>query len=155
MFKQAVTFMESSLKIRSAVPSDAPILSKLLTELGYPSSDKLISERLHKMNSAGEQVLVAVRNGNVLGLLTTHVTPVLHRPTPVGRLTALVVTKDERGKGIGRALVATAERMLKAKGCDLIEVTSNIQLEQAHLFYKRLGYEATSLRFKKTLHAHS
>lgn len=144
--------MEGLFEIRSAVASDAPTLSNLLTELGFPSPDNEISERLRAMRAAGEQVLVAVRDGTVLGLLTIHLTPVLHRPAPVGRLTALVVTKPERNKGIGRALVATAEQMLEAKGCELVEVTSNLRLDEAHSFYKRLGYEATSLRFKKSLH---
>jgi GNAT superfamily N-acetyltransferase len=84
-------------------------------------------------------------------LLTVHITPVLYRPTSVGRLTALVVAKQERGKGIGRALVDAAEQFFAERGCKLVEVTSNLRLADTHSFYKRLGYEATSLRFKKSL----
>jgi GNAT superfamily N-acetyltransferase len=84
-------------------------------------------------------------------MVTVHVTPVLHRPTPVGRLTALVVTERARHGGIGRALVAAAERLLAARGCALVEVTSNRRLTDAHAFYGRLGYDTTSLRFKKDL----
>jgi len=139
------------LEIRSAVASDAPIMSVLLAELGFPSPANVISERLNALHSAGEEVLVAVRSGKVVGLLTVHVTPVLHRPTPVGRLTALVVTEHERGNGVGRALVASAEQMLLARGCELVEVTSDFRLVDAHSFYKCLGYESTSFRFKKSL----
>ena len=87
----------------------------------------------------------------VIGILAWHVTPVLHRPHPVGRITMMVVAEGERRHGIGRALVdAACERML-AKGCGLIEVTSNVDLSGAHGFYRRLGFERTSYRFARKL----
>jgi predicted N-acetyltransferase YhbS len=141
----------SSIEIRAAELHDAPAISELLSELGFPSSAAVVSERLEALSVAGESILVAVRGGEVLGLLTLHITPVLHRPTPVGRLTALVVTVRERGKGVGRLLVNAAEQFFAARGCELVEVTSNLRLADAHSFYRRLGYEATSLRFKKSL----
>ena len=142
---------DHSLEIRDARPADAPALAALLAELGFPGAAGAVAERLDAMLGAGEVVLVAVRDGKSLGLLTAHVTPVLHRPTPVGRLTALIVTESARGQGIGRALVGAAERVFAMRGCGLVEVTSNRRLTDAHAFYERLGYEVTSLRFKKSL----
>jgi GNAT superfamily N-acetyltransferase len=139
------------LEIRRARPDDAAALAPLLAELGYPSPASAIAERLDSMIAASEVVLVATRGGEALGLLTIHVTPVLHRPAPVGRLTALIVTEKARGQGVGRALVQAAEELLTARGCALVEVTSNRVRSDAHAFYERLGYEATSLRFKKSL----
>src|SRR5262245_20806795 len=140
-----------ALEIRNARPDDALALAALLAELGFPAPAAAVAERLDALLGAGEAVLVAALDDEVLGLLTAHVTPVLHRPTPVGRLTALVVTARARGRGVGRALVGAAERVLAARGCALVEVTSNRRLADAHAFYERLGYEATSLRFKKAL----
>jgi len=139
---------DHSLEIRRALAGDAPALSDLLAELGFPSSPSEVVERLKAIPDAA---LVAIRGGQVVGLITTNIMPVLHRPTSVGRLSALVVAKRERRSGVGRALVAAAEQILKQKGCELVEVTSNFRLEEAHSFYKRLGYEATSWRFKKAL----
>jgi GNAT superfamily N-acetyltransferase len=68
-------------------------------------------------------------------------------------LSALVVSGDCRGGGVGRALVEAAEQELQRRGCALVEVTSNVQREDAHAFYKHLGYELTSHRFKKELRA--
>jgi predicted N-acetyltransferase YhbS len=139
------------MEIRPATPDDAEAITSLLVELGYPSSTADVDARLRSMLAASETVLVAARNGAPVGVITIHVTPVLHRPTPVGRITALVVTERARGQGVGQALVAAAESMVVGRGCGLIEVTSNQQRIEAHAFYERLGYERTSHRFKKAL----
>jgi GNAT superfamily N-acetyltransferase len=76
---------------------------------------------------------------------------VLHRPKPVGRITALVVDAPVRGQGIGRALVAAAEEALARAGCGLLEITSHERLVDAHAFYERLGYQRTSVRLAKVL----
>ena len=140
-----------SLEIRDARPDDAPAMAVLLDQLGYPAPAATIAARLGAYRDAGEVALVAARGADVVGLATVHVTPVLHRPTPVGRLTMLVIAEHERGRGVGRALVEAAERAVAARGCALIEVTSNRARTDAHAFYERLGYEPTSVRFKKSL----
>jgi len=86
---------------------------------------------------------------SLLGVLTLHITPVLHRAGPVGRLTMLVVDESARGEGIGRALVTAAEAYFAERGCALVEVTSNKRRTDAHAFYERLGYQGTSERFAK------
>jgi GNAT superfamily N-acetyltransferase len=144
---------DNTIDIRDASAADVPALAALVAELGYPTPEATMAVRLDAMIDAGEKVLVAERDGDVVGLLTLHVTPVLHRPTAVGRLTALVVAERARGAGVGRSLVAAAEHILAARGCALIEVTSNQRRTDAHAFYQRLGYDVTSLRFKKDLEA--
>jgi ribosomal protein S18 acetylase RimI-like enzyme len=141
----------TSLVIRNARSDDAPALGKLLEELGFPTSADEIAGRLDVMSRLAELVLVAERRGELVGLLSVHVTPMLHRPKPVGRLTALVVTESARHQGVGRSLVTAAEERLLASGCGLVEVTSNRRLTEAHAFYERLGYEVTSIRLKKSL----
>ncbi|MFT4246876.1 MAG: GNAT family N-acetyltransferase [Pseudomonas sp.] len=136
------------LTIRQAEQSDSASLAALFTELGFPASSHDISARLARSGNIG---LVAVVDEHVVGVITTNVMPVLHRPEPVGRISSLVVTKSSHSLGIGRKLVAQAEALLASCGCGLVEITSNFRLERAHEFYKSLGYEATSYRFKKNL----
>ncbi len=142
---------DDSFEVRVARPGDAAALAGLLEELGFPAVVDVVVQRLGALACAGELVLVGTRSAEVVGFVTVHVTPVLHRPTSVGRVTALVVTSRMRGRGFGRALVAAAERHLADAGCALVEITSNQQLTGAHAFYQRLGYTMTSYRFYKTL----
>lgn len=138
------------LTVREAAPRDAEALAGLLGELGFPGEAKEIGKRLGLLKKADEPPLVADEGGPV-GCLTWHVTPVLHRPTAVGRVTMLVVTKTARGRGVGTALLEAAEQRLRQAGCALVEVTSNIELGGAHEFYKGRGYRRTSYRFVKAL----
>ena len=141
---------EPRLVIRDARPKDAQALAALIVALGYEVTPAAVKKRLATLNKAGQHILLADRGG-VIGVLTTSVTQVLHRPRPVGRISMMVVAEGERGKGTGAALVAEAEARLRADGCGLIEVTSNIQLGGAHSFYRAIGFERTSYRFVKTL----
>lgn len=134
--------------VREAIPSDAAAIAALATELGFPLTTGEVAARLPLLGDARELPLVA-DDERIVGCLTWHITPVLHRPAPLGRITMLIVTAHARGRGIGSALVAAAEARLSGCGCKLIEVTSNIKLAEAHLFYERLGYEQTSYRFAK------
>lgn len=140
--------------IRPARASDAPELARLLTSLGHPTDAARIVARWDEWAAAGNGALVADgADGTLAGVATLHRMVVLHRPRPVGRITALVVDAPVRGQGIGRALVVAAEAALAAAGCGLLEITSNMRRADAHAFYERLGYERTSYRFMKVLAA--
>ena len=143
----------SSIVVRLARPSDAAALSTLLAELGFPADQTTTEQRLAALERAGETVLVAVVDDIPSGFASVHTTPVLHRPTALGRITALLVTSSMRGRGVGRALVEAAEEWSRQRGCALIEVTSNQRLTTAHAFYRHLGFEITSIRFAKLLAA--
>lgn len=138
------------LTVREAKPKDGEAIAKLLTELGYETSAADVRRRLAALRKAGEPPLVADKGGAV-GILSWHVTPVLHRPRPVGRITMLTVAEAERGAGIGAALVEAAEARLRERGCGLVEVTSNRKRLRAHAFYEKIGFERTSYRFAKAL----
>jgi len=142
---------EPVLSVREAGPRDSEAISALLAELGFPTGAADLRRRLPRLRKAGEPPLVAVEEKAVIGCLAWHVTPVLHRPAPVGRVTMMVVAKEARRHGVGAALLEAAEARLAAAGCALIEVTSNIELGGAHAFYRAQGYERTSYRFAKRL----
>lgn len=127
-------------------------MSRLFAELGYDVPVDALVQRLQAFHAPGEGVLVAEdpsSPGRLVGTATLHLTPVLHRAGPVGRVSALVVDEAMRGKGIGRALMQAAEQWAAERDCVLMEVTSNMRRGDAHRFYEGLGYERTSYRFAR------
>ena len=142
-----------SIEVREAVLTDAPEVVRLFRLLGHELPLERPEARLAGFLESGDHVLVATREGSetLLGAVAMHITPVIHRPSPVGRFTAVVVDDGARGQGIGTVLIREAEEFLARQGCVQIEVTSNKKRTDAHTFYERLGYAGTSFRFAKTL----
>ena len=139
------------LRIRAADSVDSEAIALLLAELGYEASPDDVADRLQSLARGGAPVLLARQGDETLGCLTWHVTPNLHRPWPIGRITMLVVAARARRSGIGRALIDAAEKHMAERGCGLVEVTSNVKRRAAHAFYAKIGFERTSYRFARAL----
>jgi ribosomal protein S18 acetylase RimI-like enzyme len=139
------------LRIRAADSVDSEAIALLLAELGYEAAADDVADRLLRLARGGEPVLLARQGEETLGCLTWHVTPNIHRPWPVGRITLLMVARQARRRGIGRELIQAAERRMIERGCGLIEVTSNVKRRAAHAFYEKLGFERTSHRFSRSI----
>jgi ribosomal protein S18 acetylase RimI-like enzyme len=138
------------LRLRDADSADAEALAALISEFS-PATAEEMGDRLPILRRAGEAPIVARLGDEVVGIVTWHITPVLHRPKPVGRITFLQVKESFRRKGIGEALVTAAVGRLEERGCGWVEVTSNVKLTRAHAFYRALGFERTSYRFGKEI----
>lgn len=62
---------------------------------------------------------------------------------PKAEVGGLVVSEEWRGKGIGAALLAEAEKWALSAHIKTIRVRSNIVREKAHNFYVCAGYSRT------------
>ncbi len=78
--------------------------------------------------------LVAERDGVVVG--TVMVGYDGHR----GWINYLGVDPDYQRQGVGRALMAEAERLLRAEGCPKINLQIRTANVEAIEFYRRIGY---------------
>lgn len=68
-----------------------------------------------------------------------------------GRVTLLLVAKEHRRRGIATAMLAAAEQTLAKAGCELVEVMSDIVINNAHNFFRSLRFEQTSYRSVRTI----
>jgi ribosomal protein S18 acetylase RimI-like enzyme len=139
------------IEVRPARPSDAPAVAGLLNQLvNPPITPEEIAERLRRLAATGaDPVFLACEKIIAVGLIALHFAPMLHYAQPALRITNLVVDQRHRRRGIGRTLIAHAEHEAAAAGCEIIELTSVLDNSEAHAFYRSLGFEANSLRFRK------
>jgi GNAT superfamily N-acetyltransferase len=137
--------------IRDAAAADAAAMAALLTQLGYPSDPDAVEGRLERLRVVGDRVVVAELDGAVVGLAHLQVTPAIERDRPAARLGALVVDEQQRGRGVGRALVEAVEAEARLRGCEVLYPTTAERRDDAHGFYERLGLEHTGRRYGRTL----
>jgi GNAT superfamily N-acetyltransferase len=140
------------LIIRYAQPGDAAALAQLMCELGYETTKSEMQMRLQRIATDERyRTFVAVRDGNACGMIGTLTYPSIEHNDPSGRLVALVILRTMRRRGIGRALLATAEKDFAQRGIRRIALNTQLAREDAHKFYESLGYERNGWRFVKQL----
>ena len=99
------------------------------------------------------RTFVAVLDGKVCGMIGTLACPSYEYNDPGGRILALATLGTMRRRGIGRALIATAEKDFTQRGIRRVAVNTRLAREDAHKFYESLGYERNGWRFVKRLPA--
>jgi len=99
-----------------------------------------------------EELIVAERNGSVVGTLQLSIIPGLSRAgSKRGMVEAVRVHSSTRGSGLGTTLMEWAIEESRARGCALVQLTSDKSRAGAHRFYERLGFSATHEGFKLKL----
>jgi ribosomal protein S18 acetylase RimI-like enzyme len=97
------------------------------------------------------RTFVAVLDGKVCGMIGTLMCPSYEHNDAGGRILALVTSAGARRRGIGRALIAAAEKDFVQKGIRRVALNTRLTREDAHRFYESLGYERNGWRFVKQL----
>src|SRR5439155_19241972 len=144
--------MTMKLRIRYAEPGDASVLAQLMCELAYETTATEMRRRLKSIFSdARFRTFVAEIDDQVCGMIGT-LTHASHEHNDFyGKIVALVVSKKQRRCGIGRAVIAAAEKDFADRRVTRINLTTRFTREQAHHFYEALGYSKTGFRFARQL----
>jgi ribosomal protein S18 acetylase RimI-like enzyme len=144
--------MRTEVAIREARPEDSDAVAELLGELGYPTDTPRVERRLERIGrDPSSRLFVATVNERVAGLAGFHLLPLVEHDEPGCQLTALVVGATYRRTGVGSELVRTIEREARSRGGRRVVVNTARHREDAHAFYEGLGFEATGLRFVKSV----
>lgn len=130
----------TSVLIRLADIRDAESLAELSGQLGYPSTESELVDRLTSILRRDDHlVLVAEREAKIVGWLHAFMALWVESP-PFAEIGGLVVARAERGHGIGRQLVLAATQWAHMKGVHAIRVRSNVVRKEAHDFYSHIGF---------------
>jgi len=140
------------LTVRVAEVNDAAALAQLMCELGYETKESEMQMRLERIaNEDRYRTFVAVHDGKVCGMIGTLTSLSYEHNDLGGRILALVTLRTLRRRGIGRALIATAEKDFAQRGIRRVALNTQLAREDAHKFYESLGYERNGWRFVKQL----
>ncbi|MBW8800805.1 MAG: GNAT family N-acetyltransferase [Streptomyces sp.] len=144
------------LDIRPAVADDVPAIVGMLADdpLGArretPDDLAPYLSALERLSADPNQhLVVAVREGRIVGTLQLTVIPGLSRRGATRSIIEGVrIHADERGSGLGTRFIEWAIDESRRQGCQLVQLTSDTSRVDAHRFYERLGFTGSHTGFK-------
>jgi N-acetylglutamate synthase-like GNAT family acetyltransferase len=139
------------MTIRTGQQDDARSLVDLLQQLGHPLSEQEVREKIEVFDTKDFRLFICEVGGKVAGFLSLHWFDKFHSIGKTGRITAVCVDEKMRDLGVGGALLAAAEQLLKENNCREIEVTTNMRRALTPDFYRKHGYAEHSRHFVKSL----
>ncbi|MBZ9871843.1 GNAT family N-acetyltransferase [Mesorhizobium sp. BR1-1-9] len=149
------------ITFRKALASDLPALVAMLADdpLGAAREDASLPlaqgyvDAFDTIDADPNQLLaVAVDGADVVGTLQVSFLAGLSRKGAWrGQIEAVRVAGQRRSEGIGRLMIEWAVDQCRARGCGLVQLTTDKTRADAHRFYESLGFTGTHLGYKKTL----
>ena len=99
-----------------------------------------------------QRVVIADYEGQPVGTVQLTFIPGINR---LGEWRCLVeavhIVPTHRNLGLGGEMIGWAIEQAKARGCGLVQLTSNKKRVDAHRFYERLGFKKSHEGFKLSL----
>jgi GNAT superfamily N-acetyltransferase len=147
------------MKIRRAVATDVEAIVAMLADdpLGaerekpgdpaYLAAFEVIDADPHQYLAVAED-----ETGEVVGTLQLTFTSGLSRMGMTrATVEAVRVRSDQRGNGLGERMLRWAIDEARARGCGVVQLTTDASRVDAHRFYERLGFTASHVGMKLAL----
>ena len=124
--------------IREAKTGDAEFVMRLIKQLG-PDSPITLDYVSTYLEGTNNEILLAVRQGNVDGLLSYSLRPDLYHAGNSVLIEELVVDQACRGEGVGSALITALMERLKDLNCKEVCLAVMPDNKRAIRFYRFHG----------------
>ncbi|MCZ8546865.1 GNAT family N-acetyltransferase [Mesorhizobium qingshengii] len=149
------------IEFRRAQASDLPDIVAMLADdrLGAGREDASMPlargyvDAFNAIDADPNQLLaVAVDGAEVIGTLQiTFLVGLSRKGGWRGQIEAVRVASHRRSGGIGRRMIDWAIAQCRARGCGLVQLTTDKGRADAHRFYESLGFTGSHLGYKMTL----
>ena len=146
------------IRFRTATEADVPAVVALLTDDILGAQRELdgmaayLAAFRRMQDEAANHLIVAEENGRIVGTYQiTFISGLSLRAAQRAQVESVRVASDQRGRGIGAAMMRDAEDRARAAGCSLLQLTTNRTRADAHRFYERLGFTPSHIGYKRDL----
>lgn len=137
--------------IREALHADLPAIVALLADdvLGkareYPSIDDAYEKAFADIDADPRNFLIVAQDGDALVacMQITYIPGLGRHGAERSQVEAVRVHAARRGRGVGQQLMEWAIGQARARGCVMMQLSSDKSRVDAHRFYARLGFVAS------------
>lgn len=157
----ASRYSGTMITFRKAQATDLPAIVAMLADdpLGAAREDASLPlaqgyvDAFNAIDADPNQLLaVAVDGGEVIGTLQiTFLAGLSRKGAWRGQIEAVRITGHRRAGGIGRLMFEWAIEQCRARGCSLVQLTTDKGRADAHRFYDSLGFTGSHIGYKKAL----
>lgn len=143
---------------REARRADVPEIVRLLADDPLGSTRESPGEELpaaywqayeaieHDPNNA---LIVAEIDGRVAGTLQlTYIPGLTYTGSERAQIEGIRVAAEQRGNGVGQLLIGWAIEQARARGCRVVQLTSDRQRPEAIRFYQKIGFRPSHMGMK-------
>ncbi|WP_370152553.1 N-acetyltransferase family protein [Ferrovibrio sp.] len=151
-----------TLTIRVATRADVPAIVRMLADDMLGAAREAWSDPLPQAYydafaeveaMPGTEQIVAEQGGRVIGAMQlTYIPGISKQGMKRAIIEAVRIDSPLRGSGLGSALIRWAVDRARAKGCGVVQLTSDKTRTDAHRFYEKLGFKASHVGMKLDLH---
>ena len=146
------------LAYRPARPDDLAFIISLIVEDSVVATEDRAEDALGQDYRAAlaaidadpnEEMWVVERDGTAVGCFQLSFLPgLMRRGMWRGQIEVVHVPESMRNLGIGSQMMHWALERCRARGCGMVQLTSNKKRGDAHRFYERLGFNKSHEGFK-------
>jgi GNAT superfamily N-acetyltransferase len=150
----------TDLRFRRATRADLPAIVEMLADdfLGAAreaAGDPGYEEAFAEIDADPQQLLIVGERGDALVafMQLTWIRGLAQRGARRAIVESVRVASAERRGGVGAALIGYAIEAARARGCDILQLTTDKRRADAQRFYARLGFVASHEGMKLKLAA--
>ncbi|GIQ72728.1 GNAT family N-acetyltransferase [Bradyrhizobium sp. RD5-C2] len=146
---------------RKAQPADLPAIIALLAndvlgqqreDASSPPNPRYVDAFEAILADPNQLLVVATLDDEMIGTLQLSFIPGIARLGAWrGQIEAVRIAETHRSSGVGQQMFEWAIAQCKARGCDLVQLTTDRARPDAHRFYERLGFVGSHVGYKLTL----
>lgn len=116
-------------------------------EAAFAAIERDPNQKIVVMESRDESM-----RGRIIGCMQISCLPGLSRKGMWrGQIESVRIARDLRGQGLGRTFLLWAIEDCRARGCGLIQLSTDASRTEAHRFYLALGFEPSHVGMKLKL----
>jgi GNAT superfamily N-acetyltransferase len=149
---------DQEVTFREATAEDLPQIVRLLADDPLGATRETLAEEIPEAYLAAfaaiekdpnNRLIVADVSGTVAGTLQlTYIPGLTYTGRERAQIEGVRVAADERGRGLGQTMITWAIDQARARGCRVVQLTTDRQRPDAIRFYQKIGFRPSHMGMK-------